>query len=188
MPKTVLCKPYEKDVTNNRKYWHTAKSIFYRKINSREGIILIEKNKVSSKEDQVANALKDFFSNIVKNGNIPEHHVNALHHRLSNYPTLKAILKYKNHFSIDTIRCATKHLSSFISQVGKKTVKKKLKCLEINKAVQDVVMPVKILKKNAEFSAEQKCCQFKGAISSPISSATFKWTNITLVLKFGSRN
>ena len=93
-------------------FWHTE-AFYSEKIKSRESIALIEKGKTTSKEDEVANTLSDFFSNIVKDLNIPEHHVNALHHRLSNHPTLKAILKYKNHPIINTVGCATKHLSSF---------------------------------------------------------------------------
>ena len=86
----------EKDITDNRKFWHIFKSFFSEKTKSRQNIVLIEKGKTVSKEDEVANTLNDFFSNIVKNLNIPEHHVNALHHRLSNHPTVKVILKYKN--------------------------------------------------------------------------------------------
>ena len=93
------------------------------------------------------------------NLNIPEHHVNALHHSLSNHLTLNAILKYKNHPSIDTIRCATKHLSSFyFLQVDKKTVIKDIKNLKISKAVQDSDIPVVSLKENAEFFAGETCC------------------------------
>ena len=102
---------------------------FSEKIKSKESIVLIEKSKIISKEDEVANTLNDVFSNIVKNLNIPEHHINVLHvlhQRLSNYPILKAILKYKNHPSFNTIRCATKHLSRFnFSQVDKKLLEKK---------------------------------------------------------------
>ena len=80
---------------------------------SREKIVLIKKGKTISKENEEANTFNEFFSNILKNLNIPEHHVNALHHRLFNHPTLKAILKYKDQPSINTIGCAPKHLSSF---------------------------------------------------------------------------
>ena len=96
-----------------------------------ESIVSIEKGKTISKEDEVANTLNDVFSNIVKNHNIPEHHINALHHRLSNHSTLKAILKCKNHPSINT-----KHLSSFyFSPSRQKNCCKKIKNLEISKAV-----------------------------------------------------
>ena len=86
---------------------------FSEKDESRESIVLIKKGKTIFKEDEVANTLNYFFSNIARNLNIPKHLVNALNHRLSNHPTLKVILKYKNHPSINTIRCTTKHLSSF---------------------------------------------------------------------------
>ena len=94
---------------------------------SEKSILLIEKGKTISEQDEVANTLNDFFSNIVETFNIPEQHTNALHHRLSNHPTLKAILKYKNHPSINTIRCATKYLSSFYFSKSTKTlIKEKL--------------------------------------------------------------
>ena len=43
---------------------------------SSESIVLIEKGKTFSKEDEIANTLNDYFSNIDKNPNISEHHVN----------------------------------------------------------------------------------------------------------------
>ena len=145
----------EKGITDNRNFWHTAKPFFSEKNKSRESIVSIEKGKTIFKEDEVASTLNNFFSNIVKSINIPEHHINALHHRISNHPTLKAILKHKNHPSINTIRCATKHLSSFhFSQVDKKTVMKEIKTLQISKAVQDSDIHVKLLNGNAEFFVE----------------------------------
>ena len=63
---TILCKPYEKDITDDRKFLHSVKPFFSEKIKSRESIVLIEKGKTISKEDEVANTLNDFFSNIVK--------------------------------------------------------------------------------------------------------------------------
>ena len=92
---TIIC-----NITNNINFWPTVKPFFSGKIKSREIIVLIEKGKTISKEGEVANTLNDFFSNIDKNFNIPEYNVNALYHRLSNHPTLKAILKYKNHPSM----------------------------------------------------------------------------------------
>ena len=130
-------------------------TIFSEKTKSRESIVLIEKSETISKEDEVANTLNNFFSNIVTNLNIPEHHVNALHHWLSNHPILKVILlKYKNHPSINTIRCAATHLSFiYFSQVEEKLIKE-IKNLEISKGVQDSDIPVESLKENAEFFAK----------------------------------
>ena len=123
--KQYLANLNEKDITDNRKIWHTVKIFFSEKIKSRESIVLIEKGKTISKEEEVANTLNDFFSNIIKNLNIPEHHVNVLHHRFSIHPNLKAILKYNNHLSINRIRCAAKHLSSFYLFIGQKNCYKR---------------------------------------------------------------
>ena len=65
---------------------------------------------------------------------------------------------------------------------------KEIENLEISKAIQDSDIPVKILKENAEFFAEQICCQFNEAIYSSIFPASFKSANITPVFKVGSRN
>ena len=53
----------------------------------------------------------DFFSNIVENLKIPEHQCDDdLHIRLSSYPALQAILKYRSHPSISNIRKSLKLL------------------------------------------------------------------------------
>ena len=56
----------KRDITDNRKFWGTIKTNFFEKIKSRESIVLIEKGKTISKEDEVANSLINFFSKIVK--------------------------------------------------------------------------------------------------------------------------
>ena len=76
--KQYLANLNEKDVTDNRKLCHTIKLFFLKKLNQEKVVHYIE----ISKEDQVGNTLNDFFSNIVKNLNFPEHHVNAVYHRL----------------------------------------------------------------------------------------------------------
>ena len=49
-------------------------------------------------------------------------------------------------------------------------------------------IPVKILKENANFFAEQICRQFNEATCSPKFAATFKFANITPVLKQDNKN
>ena len=74
---------------------------------------------------------------------------------IDNYLSLEAILKYKNHLSVDTSRCVTKYLSNFhFFQVHKKSVIKEMKNFELKQTVQDTDILVKILKKNAGF-----CCR-----------------------------
>ena len=54
--------------------------------------------------------------------------------------------------------------------------------------MQESDSPVKILKENADFLAEQICCQFNEAICSSIFPASFKLASITPVFRVASRN
>ena len=60
--------------------------------------------------------------------------------------------------------------------------------MSAKKAVQDTDIPVKILKENAEFFAEQICRQFSEAIYSSKFPATFKFANVTRYNVQGTRN
>ena len=119
----------EKDITDNRKFWHTVKPFLSDKVKSREAIILVDNENIKSNENEMANTFNDFFSNIVKNLKIPEYQCeNDLHNRLSSHPALQAIMKYRNHPSINIIRHFSQRYSSFyFSQVGKTTVLKEIK-------------------------------------------------------------
>ena len=122
---------------------------------------------------------------------LPEYYVeDKLPHSFSRHPTLKAIIKYKNHPSIRIIKSISKCFSSFyFSQVDKSTVLKEIRKLNMNKAVQDTDIPVKILKeKNAEYFAEYLCLQFNEAICASKFPATFKFANLIPIFKQSSRN
>ena len=160
------------------------------KIKSREDIILVNYEEVTSDEMEVAITLNNFFSNIIKNFKIQEYYVeDKLPHSLARHPTLKAILKYKNHPSIRIIKSFFRPFSSFyLSQVDKNTVLKEIRKLNMNKAVQDKDIPVQIFKENAECFAEYICLQFNKAIRALKFSASFKFANVAPVFKQGSKN
>ena len=61
----------EKDTTNNRKFWCTVKPFLSDKIQSRKNIILVNNERITSDEVEVANTLNNFFSNIIKNLKLP---------------------------------------------------------------------------------------------------------------------
>ena len=138
----------EKDITNNRKFWYTVKPFLSDKIKSRENIILINNERIMSDEVEIANTLNDFFSNIIKNLKLLEYYVEEkISHGLSSHPTLKAILKYKNHPSMKVIKSFSTRFSSFyLSHVDKNIVLKEIRKLKMNKAVQDTGIPVKTLR------------------------------------------
>ena len=121
-------------------------------------IILVNKENIESKESEVAKIFNDFFSNIVTNLEILEYQCenNNLHNRLSATPVLQAMLEYRNHPSINTIcRFSQGNRGFYFSREDKNTVLKEIRKLSNKKAVQETDIPVKVLKENANFFAEQ---------------------------------
>ena len=152
---------------------------------------MVNKDNIESKESEVAKIFNEFFSNIVKNLEIPEYQCedNNLHNRLSATPVLQAILKYRNHPSINTIRRFSQGNRGFyLSRVDKNTVLKEIRKLSSKKAVQETDIPVKVLKENANFFAEHIFLQFNDGIESSKYAESFKFANITPAFKQGSRN
>ena len=125
------------------------------RVKSREAITLVNGENIESNENEVAKTFNDFVSNIVKKLKLWEYHCeDDLHNRLSSHSAFLAILKYRNHPSINNIRNSSQRFSSFyFSQVDTNTVLKEIRRLSAKKAVQDTDIPVKVLKENAEFFA-----------------------------------
>ena len=101
----------------------------------------------------------------------------TLHLNLKNHPIFMAILKYRDHPSIITIK-------RFCYQ----TVLETIRSLSKNKASQETDMPVRVVKENAEYFAEIICSQFNQSINSSKFPLPFKLPNITPVVKNESRN
>ena len=91
----------------------------------------------------------------------------TLHPNLKNHPILMAILKYRDHPSIITIKHFRYQTVSFhFSYIDKKAVLKIIRSLSKNKASQEADMPVRVVKENAEYFAEIICSQFNESINS----------------------
>ena len=102
---------------------------------------MVKNEEVISDDLEVANTLNNSFSNVVKNLKIPEKFVTVT--SLKVYRGTQ--LKYKNHPSV--IKRFSQRFSSFhFSHVDENTVVKEIEKLNLNKAVQDPDIPVKILK------------------------------------------
>ena len=110
---------------------------------------MTENENLVSDNAEVANCLNDFFSNIVKNLEIPKYEVeDDLHLNMNSHPTLKAIFKYKNHPSITSVRRFHHQFSNFnFSCIDKNAVLKEISNLSTTKASEDTDLPVKMLKK-----------------------------------------
>ena len=76
----------------------------------------------------------------------------------------------------------------FIKRFNKNILLKEIKKLNLNKAVQDSDITVKILKENADFFADSIYLQFNEVVDSLKFSDCFKSAEISAAFKEGSSN
>ena len=76
------------------------------KVLSTERITLIEDDKIINDDDEIANIMNTFFSNIVISLSVPKYHdCEGISGDISD-PILKVIVRYRNHLSIKAIKRA----------------------------------------------------------------------------------
>ena len=63
-----------KNITDSKRFWKTVNLFVSDKVLSTERITLIENDKVINSDNETANVMNTFFSNIVFNLNVPEYH------------------------------------------------------------------------------------------------------------------
>ena len=116
------------------------------KIKYKEAIILLNNENLESSEKEGAKTLNDFFSNVIKNLEVPKDYFeDNLDIRLSSHPALPAIVKYKNHPKINIIRRFSQYFLSFqFKHVDKNTIRKEIERLIAKKVIQDTGTPVKL--------------------------------------------
>ena len=151
----------------NKQRNYCVKPFLSDRLKSKETIVLVNNDNVDSYKTEVAKTFDDSSSDIVKNLEIMEYKCDAdLLNQLCGSPVLQAIIMYRHHPSINTIHRFSQCNSSYFSPVDKNTVLKEIKGLNATKAVQDNNIAVKVLKKNANFFAEQITLQFNEDIRS----------------------
>ena len=114
-------------------------------------VTLIEDGEIISSDNEIANVLNTFFSNIVSNLNLPEYPISNPYYNKIRDPVLKAILKYKDHPSIKPIERVPKLKDFFnFSKVEKTEIFQEIACLDASRVFQDTDVPTKIIKENAD--------------------------------------
>ena len=90
----------EKKISDNKTFWKTIKPFLSDKITSTQKIKLIEKEEIIMGDDNTAEVLNTFFSNIVSNLKIEGYsNCDPLANNIRD-PVLKCIVKFRNHPSI----------------------------------------------------------------------------------------
>ena len=98
----------EKDITHNKKFWKTVKPPLSAKSIKNDKIHLRENRELINSESKTAEVLNEF-SDIVKNSKIPEYENLDSNFEKVKDPVFKAILKYKNHPGIVSIKEKSKN-------------------------------------------------------------------------------
>ena len=117
----------EKDVTDNKKFWKTVKPFLSDKSINSDKIHLSENGELINSKSKTAEVLNEFFSNIVKNVNIPEYE--NLNRNFENVkdPVLKEIWKYKNNPGIIAIKEKSKKSKFTFHEVDNEKIIKEIK-------------------------------------------------------------
>ena len=182
----------EKNVTDSKAFWKTVNPFLSDKITSKEKITLIEKNEIVSNDENTAQVLNTFFSNIVGSLNIPEYVTNdPISDNISD-PIIKLIVKYRKHPSILTIgevcnERKKKHAAFSFSKVAKEEIFREILNLDVSKACQDTDIPSKIIKENADIFASFLHSSFNTSVTNSEFPSVLKQANITPVFKKGER-
>ena len=90
----------EKSVVDSKLFWKTVKPLLSDKIMAKDHIHLVENDELIKTDLETAEVFNNFFSNIVQNLKISRYTNEEPIVSNINDPTLKAILKYRNHSSI----------------------------------------------------------------------------------------
>ena len=131
---------------------------------------------------------KNFFSNIVKNLEIPEYENLDCNFENVEDPVLRAILKFKNHPSITVIKEKAKNSVFSFYEVDKEKIEKEINRLNKNKASQKSDIPIKIIHDNVDIFADFIAESFKGAIKTSNFSNCLKLADITPLHKKGRKD
>ena len=119
---------------------------------------------------QTAEVLNTFFGNIVKN--LEKNHYSNFDSVINNVkvPTVRAILKYKDHPSILPIQNNIKNgIKLAFEEIDLISIEKEIRNLKMNKASESSDMPTKIIKQNVDIFAKF----LWEIINSSIKSSTF---------------
>ena len=145
----------EKSVVDNKLFWKTVKPFLSEKMSGMDKIHLIENNELIKNDLKTAEFLNNFFSNIVQNLNIARYTSEESFVDNISDPTLKAILKYRNHPSIIAIRKKYKISECFkFTEVDQKDIEKEFLQIDVNKASQSSDIPTKIVIENVDIFAD----------------------------------
>ena len=156
-------------MSDNKLFWKVIKPSLSDKSCAKEQINLVEKGEILKTDLETA-VLNTFFGNIVKNLEINQYsNFDPVINHVKD-PTLRAILKYKDHPSILAIQNKCKNRIKFaFEELDLASIEKEIHNLKINQASQSSDIHTKIIKEIVGICPEL----LQKSINSSITSSTF---------------
>ena len=152
-------------MTDNRRFWSITKPLFSGKTPTRKKITLIENNEILSNEQEIAETLNCYFSNIVPNLNISFNKSYLLDRSDIQDSVSNIIRRYKNHPSIKIIKTHIQYAENFsFKQIDLPELLEVIQSLDTNKTAQDSDIPTKLLKENCDIYSEILLTNFNNSI------------------------
>ena len=175
-------------VVDNKSFWKIVKPFLSNKTISSEKITLIDDDEFITDEQKVANTLNDFFSSIVTSLNLPEsQNADPLSDNID-HPTLKAIMKWRNHPSILAFTTVHENRERFTFSFATITdVVKEINILHSSKVIQEADLPIKLLKDNTNFFTVYMAKHFNNSLKNEKFPNCLKLASVTPVFKKNAR-
>ena len=158
-------------------------------LSDKEQINLVEKGEILKTDIETAEVLNTFFVNIVKSIEINQYsNFDPVINHVKD-PTLRAILKYKDHPSILAIQNNCKNGIKFaFEEIDLASIEKEIHNLKMNKASQSSDIPTKIIKENVDIFAEFLWKSINSSIKSSTFPSCLKLADVTPLHKKGKKN
>ena len=155
---------------------------------AKEQINLVEKLEILKTDLETAEVLNTFFGNIVKDLEINQYsNFDPVINNVKD-PTLRAIVKYKDHPSILAIQNNCKNWIKFaFEEMDSARIEKEIHNLKINKTSRSSDISTKIIKENVDILAEFLWKSINRSIKSFTFPSSLKLADVTPLHKKGKK-
>ena len=168
-----------KNITDNKAFWKTIKPYFSNKGLNSSSLILSEKNKIVTNDQDIANIMNNYFTGITS-------HLNLKPDQINHSENLTNIIeKMKNYESIQRIKLANFHDRQTFNfrYVNVKEVKKELMNLSSKKATRKGDIPAKILKDSLSVCAKELAAIASNRLKDGLFPNELKLADVSPVFK-----
>ncbi len=176
------------NIVDNKRFWNTVKPLFSDKSITGQNLVIIDNNIISEKDNEVADILSNFFSDVVTNLDIDiNYDINCNNDDID--PIFRALNKYINHPSIVSInkaRSNNEETFSF-SNTTLEAVYNELLMLNSSTSCPKEDIPIKIIKENIDIFTHKLHNDFNHAIDYGKFPSNLKNADVTPAHKKGDR-